>query len=116
MLDVQACSLMAYALPAAAVSALVSVQCYASLRFKSLAQVWFVLHDVLRCCACRLSYGGSLIRPESTGYGTVYFGLVCTCCCIFVAGWSPLRFIKLHLTAERKSPYSLRAGAAQLSQ
>ena len=22
---------------------------------------------------CRLTYGGSLIRPESTGFGTVYF-------------------------------------------
>lgn len=22
---------------------------------------------------CSLTYGGSLIRPESTGYGTVYF-------------------------------------------
>ena len=25
------------------------------------------------CLHCRLSYGGSLIRPESTGYGLVYF-------------------------------------------
>ena len=23
--------------------------------------------------SCRLTYGGSLIRPESTGFGTVYF-------------------------------------------
>ena len=23
--------------------------------------------------SCSLTYGGSLIRPESTGYGTVYF-------------------------------------------
>ena len=22
---------------------------------------------------CRLSYGGSLIRPEATGYGLIYF-------------------------------------------
>ena len=25
------------------------------------------------CICCRLTYGGSLIRPESTGFGTVYF-------------------------------------------
>ena len=24
-------------------------------------------------CACRLAFGGSLIRPEATGYGLVYF-------------------------------------------
>ena len=29
---------------------------------------------VTRCSLiCRLSYGGSLIRPEATGYGLIYF-------------------------------------------
>ena len=27
-------------------------------------------------CVCSMSFGGSNIRPESTGYGTVYFGEV----------------------------------------
>ena len=33
-----------------------------------------LLEDFTECLVlCRLTYGGSLIRPESTGFGTVYF-------------------------------------------
>lgn len=34
-----------------------------------------VARDLTVCLFCRLTYGGSLIRPESTGFGTVYFCL-----------------------------------------
>lgn len=40
-----------------------------------LKRSWAVNKDVTGICvlACSLQFGGSLIRPEATGYGLVYF-------------------------------------------
>ena len=53
-----------------------ALHCLWSQEFANICKIPQRAHPLARssCCSyCRLSYGGSLIRPESTGYGLVYF-------------------------------------------